>query len=136
MKEFDLPTLKELTNKAIDPYLLSIEQALQAPQNQRLHREHQSALVKQMFIRSLRLISFDFSNEIDKYLYQLNQIEIEKTKKAKAKQEKAISSSTPKNINPNKKKTLKELRELRAERSEAKRGEAEERAKRTNSNKE
>ena len=118
MKEFNLEQLKELTDKAIEPYLVSIEQALNSPMNKGLHREPQSALVKQMFVRSLRLISFDFSNEVDKYLYQLNQADMEKKKKEQAKQEKISIATAP--TTPNKKKTLKELREERAKKAQSK----------------
>lgn len=114
MKEFDLPTLKELTNKAIEPYLVSIEQALQAPQNQRLNHIQQATLVKQMFNRAIRLIAFSFSAQVDERVNQLTIEEIEKEKKAKAKKEKSSIQDTPKT---NKKKTLKELREERAKRT-------------------
>lgn len=118
MKDFDYKIIKELADKAIDPYLVSIEQALQAPQNRNIDKEPRSALVKQMFIRSLRLISFDFSNEVDKHLYQLYQIEMAQAKKEKAKQEKSSISNAPKKAISNQKKTLKELREERAKKQQ------------------
>lgn len=117
MKEFDLPTLKELTNKAIEPYLLSIEQALNSPSNQRLNHIQQATLVKQMFNRAIRLIAFSFSAQVDERVNQLTIEEIEKEKKAKAKQEKATSSNTLNTPKTNKKKTLKELREERAKKA-------------------
>ena len=115
-KEFDFKIIKELADKAIEPYLVSIEQAIDSPMNKNLHREPQSALVKQMFVRSLRLISFDFSNEVDKYLYQLNQADMEKKKKEQAKKEQSSTATAP--TTPNKKKTLKELREERAKKQQ------------------
>lgn len=128
-KDFTLDKLKELTNKAIEPYLVSIEQALQSPLSQNLTREQQAQMVEQMFTRSLRLVNFAFFKEVNSYVDNLVQADV---KKEKAKQEKSSISNTPKNIDSNKKKTLKELRERRAERSEAKRGEAE-RAKKAQS---
>lgn len=125
MKEFNLPTLKELTDKAIEPYLVSIKEALKSPSNQYLNRSEQATLIKQMFNRAIRLIAFNFSNQVDEYTNQLTIEEIEKEKKKQATPVKA----TPKKAEPNKKLTLKELRERRVERSEAKRGEAERRNK-------
>lgn len=112
MKEFNLEQLKELTDKAIEPYLVSIEQALQAPQNQRLDRLQQAELVKQMFARSIRLIAFNFSNKVDEYTNRLTLEDLEKAEIAKAKKEKATPPAT--NKPQPKKKTLKELREERA----------------------
>lgn len=129
MVEFNLKQLETLTNEAIEPYLVSIEQALQAPQNQRLDRLQQAELVKQMFARSMRLIAFNFSSKVDEYTNRLTLEDLEKAEIAKAKKEKSSISTTPKKAEPNKKLTLKELRERRAERSEAKRGEAERRNK-------
>ena len=129
MVEFNLKQLETLTNEAIEPYLVSIEQALQAPQNQRLDRLQQAELVKQMFARSMRLIAFNFSSKVDEYTNRLTLEDLEKAEIAKAKKEKDLISTTPKKAEPNKKLTLKELRERRAERSEAKRGEAERRNK-------
>ena len=131
-KDFTLDKLKELTNKAIEPYLVSIEQALQSPLSQNLTREQQAQMIEQMFTRSLRLVNFAFFKEVNSYVDSLVQADV---KKEKAKQEKSSISNTPKKAIPNQKKTLKELRERRAERSEAKRGEAE-RAKKANLNKE
>ena len=129
MVEFNLKQLETLTNEAIEPYLVSIEQALQAPQNQRLDRLQQAELVKQMFARSMRLIAFNFSSKVDEYTNRLTLEDLEKAEIAKAKKEKDLISTTPKKAEPNKKLTLKELRERRVERSEAKRGEAERRNK-------
>ena len=114
MVEFNLKQLETLTNEAIEPYLVSIEQALQAPQNQRLDRLQQAELVKQMFARSMRLIAFNFSSKVDEYTNRLTLEDLEKAEIAKAKKEKATTATTPKKINPNQKKTLKELREERA----------------------
>lgn len=114
-QEFTLDKLKELTDKVIEPYLVSIEQALQVPSNQHFTREQQAQLVKQMFHRSLRLISFNFLQEVDTYINQLIQADIEKEKKEqakKARQEKIKVAA--KKANPNHKMTLKELRERRA----------------------
>lgn len=117
MKEFDLPTLKKLTDKAIEPYLVSIEQALQSPLSQNLTREQQAQMVEQMFTRSLRLVNFAFFKEVNSYVDNLVQADVEKEKKTKAKQEKATSSNTPNTPKTNQKKTLKELREERAKKS-------------------
>lgn len=113
-KDFTLDKLKELTNKAIEPYLVSIEQALQSPLSQNLTREQQAQMVEQMFTRSLRLVNFAFFKEVNSYVDTLVQADVEKEKKTKAKQEKATSSNTPNTHKPNQKKTLKELREERA----------------------
>lgn len=112
MKEFNLPTLKELTDKAIEPYLVSIEQALNAPSNQHLNRVQQTTLVKQMFHRSLRLMSFNFLQVVDEYVNQLTIEDIEREKRAQAKQKRAENKITVKQTAQ--KKTLKELREERA----------------------
>lgn len=133
MKDFDYKIIKELADKAIDPYLHSIEQALQSPLSQNLTREQQAQMIEQMFTRSLRLVNFAFFKEVNSYVDSLIQADVEKEKKVKAK---SINSNSPKKAISNQKKTLKELRELRAERSEAKRSEAEERAKKANINKE
>ena len=132
MKDFDYKIIKELADKAIDPYLISIEQALQSPLSQNLTREQQAQMIEQMFTRSLRLVNFAFFKEVNSYVDNLVQADAKKEKKAKAK---SINSNTPKKAIPNQKKTLKELRERRAERSEAKRGEAE-RSKKINPNQE
>ena len=113
-KDFTLDKLKELTNKAIEPYLVSIEQALQSPLSQNLTREQQAQMVEQMLTRSLRLVNFAFFKEVNSYVDTLVQADVEKEKKTKAKQEKATSSNTPKKATLNQKKTLKELREERA----------------------
>ena len=125
MKEFNYNELYKLTTKAVEPYLVSIEEALKSPSNQHLNRSEQATLVKQMFNRSLRLLAFNFTNRIDEFTNQLTIEEIEKEKKKQT----APVKATPKKAEPNKKLTLKELRERRAERSEAKRGEAERRNK-------
>lgn len=114
-KDFTLDKLKELTNKAVEPYLISIEQALQSPLSQNLTRGQQAQMVEQMFTRSLRLVNFAFFKEVNSYVDTLVQADVEKEKKAKAKQEKATSSNTPKT---NQKKTLKELREERAKKQQ------------------
>lgn len=113
-KEFDFDKLVALNHIAIDPYLVSIEEALNNPSNQHLNRTQQATLVKQMFNRSLRMVAFNFSTAVDKYVNAITIDEIEQAKKAKAKQEKNSTATTPKKINPNQKKTLKELREERA----------------------
>lgn len=117
MVEFNLKQLETLTNEAIEPYLVSIEQALQAPQNQRLDRLQQAELVKQMFARSMRLIAFNFSSKVDGYTNRLTLEDLEKAEIAKAKKEKSSISTTPKKATLNQKKTLKELREERAKRN-------------------
>ena len=114
MVEFNLKQLETLTNEAIEPYLVSIEQALQAPQNQRLDRLQQAELVKQMFARSMRLIAFNFSSKVDEYTNRLTLEDLEKAEIAKAKKEKSSISTTPKKATLNQKKTFKELREERA----------------------
>lgn len=113
MKEFNYNELYKLTTKAVDPYLVSIEEALKNPSNQHLNHNQQATLVKQMFNRSLRLIAFNFTNQIDEFTNQLTIEEIEKEKKLQSKKEKATISTTPKKAEPNKKLTLKELRERR-----------------------
>ena len=118
MVEFNLKQLETLTNEAIEPYLVSIEQALQAPQNQRLDRLQQAELVKQMFARSMRLIAFNFSSKVDKYANRLTLEDLEKAEIAKAKKEKNSISATTKKAIPNQKKTLKELREERAKKQQ------------------
>ena len=115
VKEFDLPTIKKLTDKAIEPYLISIEQALQSPLSQNLTREQQAQMVEQMFTRSLRLVNFAFFKEVNNYVDNLVQADV---KKEKAKQEKTTSSNTPKKATLNQKKTLKELREERAKKQQ------------------
>lgn len=109
MKEFDYNELYKLTTKAVEPYLVSIEEALKSPSNQHLNRSEQATLVKQMFNRSLRLLAFNFTNQIDEFTNQLTIEEIEKEKKKKT----APVKATPKKAEPNKKLTLKELRERR-----------------------
>lgn len=116
-KDFTLDKLKELTNKAIEPYLVSIEQALQSPLSQNLTREQQAQMIEQMFTRSLRLVNFAFFKEVNSYVDTLVQADVEKEKKAQAKKEKSSISATPKKAIPNQKKTLKELREERAKRN-------------------
>ena len=114
-QEFTFDKLKELTDKVIEPYLVSIEQALQSPLSQNLTREQQAQMVEQMFTRSLRLVNYAFFKEVNSYVDTLVQADVEKAKKAqakKARQEK--NKSTSKKIDPNKKMTLKELRERRA----------------------
>lgn len=117
MVEFNLKQLETLTNEAIEPYLVSIEQALQAPQNQRLDRLQQAELVKQMFARSMRLIAFNFSSKVDEYTNRLTLEDLEKAEIAKAKKEKTTSSNVPKKAVSAQKKTLKELREERAKKN-------------------
>lgn len=116
-KDFTLDKLKELTNKAIEPYLVSIEQALQSPLSQNLTKEQQAQMVEQMFTRSLRLVNFAFFKEVNSYVDNLVQADV---KKEKAKQEKSSISNTPKKAIPNQKKTLKELREERAKKAQSK----------------
>lgn len=111
---FTFDKLKELTDKAIEPYLVSIEQALQSPLSQNLEKEQQAQMVEQMFTRSLRLVNFAFFKEVNSYIDKLVQADVEKEKKAQAKKEKATTAATPKKAIPNQKKTLKELREERA----------------------
>lgn len=113
-KDFTLDKLKELTNKAIEPYLVSIEQALQSPLSQNLTKEQQAQMIEQMFTRSLRLVNFAFFKEVNSYVDTLVQADIEKEKKAKAK---SINSNTPNTPKTNQKKTLKELREERAKKA-------------------
>lgn len=116
-KDFTLDKLKELANKAIEPYLISIEQALGSPLSQNLTKEQQAQMVEQMFARSLRLVNFAFFKEVNSYVDNLVQADVEKEKKAQAKKEKATSSNTPKKATLNQKKTLKELREERAKKA-------------------
>lgn len=113
-QEFTLDKLKELTDKVIEPYLVSIEQALGSPLSQNLTREQQAQMVEQMFTRSLRLVNYAFFKEVNSYVDTLVQADVEKEKKAQAKQEKATISATPNTPKINQKKTLKELREERA----------------------
>lgn len=112
MKEFDYNELYKLTTKAVEPYLVSIEEALKSPSNQHLNHTQQATLVKQMFNRSLRLLAFNFTNQIDEFTNQLTIEEIEKEKK-QITSVKAI----PKKVVSAQKKTLKELREERAKKS-------------------
>jgi hypothetical protein len=113
MKEFNYNELYKLTTKAVDPYLVSIEEALKSPSNQHLSTAEQSTLVKQMFNRAIRLIAFNFSSQVDEYTNQLTIEEIEKEKKKQTTTVKA----TPKKATLNQKKTLKELREERAKKA-------------------
>ena len=113
MKEFDYNELYKLTAKAVEPYLVSIEEALKSPSNQHLNHNQQAALVKQMFNRAIRLIAFNFSSQVDGYTNQLTIEEIEKKKKEQTTPVKA----TPKKATLNQKKTLKELREERAKKA-------------------
>lgn len=113
MKDFDYNELYKLTTKAVDPYLVSIEEALKSPSNQHLSTAEQSTLVKQMFNRAIRLIAFNFSSQVDEYTNQLTIEEIEKEKKKQITTVKA----TPKKATLNQKKTLKELREERAKKA-------------------
>ena len=114
-QEFTFNKLKELTNKAIEPYLVSIEQALGSPLSQNLTREQQAQMVEQMFTRSLRLVNYAFFKEVNSYVDTLNQADIEKEKKAKAKAERqAVLKKAAKKEVVGKKMTLKELREKRA----------------------
>lgn len=117
MKYFDYKIIKELADKAIEPYLHSIEQALQSPLSQNLTKEQQAQMVEQMFTRSLRLVNFAFFKEVNSYVDNLVQADV---KKEKAKQEKSSISNTPKKAIPNQKKTLKELREERAKKAQSK----------------
>lgn len=114
MKDFDYNELYKLTTKAVEPYLISIEEALKSPSNQHLNTAEQSTLVKQMFNRAIRLIAFNFSSQVDEYTNQLTIEEIEKEKKAQAKKERQKITTTPKKAEANHKMTLKELRERRA----------------------
>lgn len=117
MKEFDYNELYKLTTKAVDPYLVSIEEALKSPSNQHLSTAEQSTLIKQMFNRAIRLIAFNFSSQVDEYTNQLTIEEIEKEKKLQSKKEKNTSSNIPKKAVSAQKKTLKELREERAKKN-------------------
>ena len=106
-QEFTLDKLKELTDNAIEPYLVSIEQALGSPLSQNLTREQQAQMVEQMFTRSLRLVNFAFFKEVNSYVDTLVQADVEKEKKAqakKARQEKIKVAA--KKANPNHKMTL------------------------------
>lgn len=118
-QEFTLDKLKELTDNAIEPYLVSIEQALGSPLNKNLTREQQAQMVEQMFTRSLRLVNFAFFKEVNNYIDTLTQADIEKEKKAQAKKARQKITTTPKKAEANKKMTLKELRERRAKHGEA-----------------
>lgn len=114
-QEFTFDKLKELTDKAIEPYLVSIEQALGSPLSQNLTREQQAQMVEQMFTRSLRLVNFAFFKEVNSYVDKLVQADIEKAKKEQAKAERQanIKKAAKKEV-IGKKMTLKELRERRA----------------------
>ena len=114
-QEFTLDKLKELTDKSIEPYLVSIEQALQSPLSKNLTREQQAQMVEQMFTRSLRLVNFAFFKEVNSYVDTLTQADVEKEKKAQAKAERqAVLKKAAKKEVIGKKMTLKELRERRA----------------------
>lgn len=130
-QEFTFDKLKELTDKVIEPYLVSIEQALGSPLSKNLTREQQAQMVEQMFTRSLRLVNFAFFKEVNSYVDTLVQADVEKEKKAQAKKERQ-AVSTPKKAEVNKKMTLKELRERRAKHGEAELRER--RAKQLNNN--
>lgn len=131
-QDFTLDKLKELTDKVIEPYLVSIEQALQSPLSQNLTREQQAQMVEQMFTRSLRLVNFAFFKEVNSYVDTLTQADIEKEKKAQAKKARQKITTIPKKAEANKKMTLKELRERRAKHGEAELRER--RAKQLNNN--
>ena len=118
-QDFTLDKLKELTDKVIEPYLVSIEQALGAPLAQNLTREQQAQMVEQMFTRSLRLVNYAFFKEVNSYVDTLVQADVEKEKKAQAKKARQKITTTPKKAEANKKMTLKELRERRAKHGEA-----------------
>ena len=113
-QDFTLDKLKELTDKVIEPYLVSIEQALGSPLSKNLTREQQAQMVEQMFTRSLRLVNYAFFKEVNSYVDTLTQADIEKEKKAQAKKARQKITTTPKKAEANKKMTLKELRERRA----------------------
>lgn len=114
-QEFTFNKLKELTDNAIEPYLVSIEQALGSPLSQNLTREQQAQMVEQMFTRSLRLVNFDFFKEVNSYVDTLIQADVEKEKKEQAKKARQEKIKVAvKKANPNHKMTLKELRERRA----------------------
>lgn len=114
-QEFTLDKLKELTDKVIEPYLVSIEQALGSPLSKNLTREQQAQMVEQMFTRSLRLVNFAFFKEVNNYIDTLTQADVEKEKKAQAKAERqAVLKKAAKKEVIGKKMTLKELRERRA----------------------
>lgn len=132
-QEFTLNKLKELTDKAIEPYLVSIEQALGSPLSKNLTREQQAQMVEQMFTRSLRLVNYAFFKEVNSYVDTLVQADVEKEKKAKAKAERQanIKKAAKKEV-IGKKMTLKELRERRAKHGEAELRER--RAKQLNNN--
>ena len=117
MKDFDYKIIKELADKAIEPYLVSIEQALQSPLSQNLTREQQAQMIEQMFTRSLRLVNFAFFKEVNSYVDTLVQADVEKEKKLQSKKEKSSISNTPNTPKINQKKTLKELREERAKKA-------------------
>lgn len=114
-QDFTLDKLKELTDKVIEPYLVSIEQALGSPLSKNLTREQQAQMVEQMFTRSLRLVNFAFFKEVNNYIDTLTQADVEKEKKAQAKAERQanIKKAAKKEV-IGKKMTLKELRERRA----------------------
>ena len=118
-QEFTLDKLKELTDKVIEPYLVSIEQALGSPLAQNLTREQQAQMVEQMFTRSLRLVNYAFFKEVNSYVDTLVQADIEKEKKEQARKARQKITTTPKKAEANKKMTLKELRERRAKHGEA-----------------
>ena len=114
-QDFTLDKLKELTDKVIEPYLVSIEQALGSPLSKNLTREQQAQMVEQMFTRSLRLVNFAFFKEVNNYIDTLTQADVEKEKKAQAKAERqAVLKKAAKKEVIGKKMTLKELRERRA----------------------
>lgn len=114
-QEFTFNKLKELTDNAIDPYLVSIEQALGSPLSKNLTREQQAQMVEQMFTRSLRLVNYAFFKEVNNYIDTLTQADVEKEKKAQAKAERqAVLKKAVKKEVIGKKMTLKELREHRA----------------------
>lgn len=115
-QEFTLDKLKELTDKVIEPYLVSIEQALGSPLSKNLTREQQAQMVEQMFTRSLRLVNYAFFKEVNSYVDTLVQADVEKEKKAQAKAERqAVLKKAAKKEVIGKKMTLKELRERRAQ---------------------
>lgn len=116
-QDFTLEVLGEITGNAFNDIIFEIWQTLQSPSINALSEQERGQLVKQMFARSMRIAGMKFNQNVDNHIYRLLVMEEEKAKKAKAKQEKTTISNTPKNIDSNKKKTLKELREERAKKS-------------------
>lgn len=116
-QDFTLEVLGEITGNAFNNIIFEIWQTLQSPSINALSEQERGQLVKQMFARSMRIAGMKFNQNVDNHIYRLLVMEEEKAKKSKAKQEKSSTKTTSTTTVSNKKKTLKELREERAKKT-------------------